>query len=217
MSVLALSFFEDETPRDLRRWVFAACVVIAVHLGAIGAYFYQHDTDDIGDIAPVSVELAPPDQIEQPEVAPVPEQEQKQEEPPPPETAPVVAEQEPKPTPEVKQEKPPTPAMPARTKGGTLNPVAASWQTELFKKLQSAKRYPSEAQERGQEGTVLLGFTIEHDGRVLAHHIARTSGYAALDAEAMSMIERAQPLPPFPSSMTQDQLDLTVPIRFSLR
>ena len=37
-----------------------------------------------------------------------------------------------------------------------------------------------------------------------------------LDAEASAMIERAQPLPPFPDSMTQDQLDLTVPVRFSL-
>jgi protein TonB len=33
----------------------------------------------------------------------------------------------------------------------------------------------------------------------------------------MSMIERAQPLPPFPTSMPQAKLDLTVPIRFSLQ
>jgi hypothetical protein len=33
----------------------------------------------------------------------------------------------------------------------------------------------------------------------------------------MSMIERAQPLPPFPASMPQAKLDLTVPIRFSLQ
>ena len=33
----------------------------------------------------------------------------------------------------------------------------------------------------------------------------------------MSMIERAEPLPPFPASMTEPSLDLTVPIRFSLQ
>jgi periplasmic protein TonB len=38
-----------------------------------------------------------------------------------------------------------------------------------------------------------------------------------LDKEVVSMIERAQPLPPFPPSMPEDKLDLTVPIRFSLR
>jgi hypothetical protein len=31
------------------------------------------------------------------------------------------------------------------------------------------------------------------------------------------MIQRAEPLPAFPASMTERQLDLTVPIRFSLR
>jgi hypothetical protein len=33
----------------------------------------------------------------------------------------------------------------------------------------------------------------------------------------MAMIMRAEPLPPFPASMTQERIDLTVPIRFSLR
>jgi len=33
----------------------------------------------------------------------------------------------------------------------------------------------------------------------------------------MTMIERAEPLPAFPASMKQPQLDLTIPIRFSLR
>jgi hypothetical protein len=33
----------------------------------------------------------------------------------------------------------------------------------------------------------------------------------------MAMIMRAQPLPPFPESMPQPRLDLTVPIHFSLQ
>jgi len=52
---------------------------------------------------------------------------------------------------------------------------------------------------------------------VLAHRIARSSGFADLDAEVMAMIMRAEPLPAFPASMTAARLDLTVPIRFSLR
>jgi protein TonB len=50
---------------------------------------------------------------------------------------------------------------------------------------------------------------------VLAHSIARSSGYADLDNEVMAMI-MAEPLPPFPASMTQARIDLTVPIQFSL-
>ena len=62
-----------------------------------------------------------------------------------------------------------------------------------------------------------LSFSVDRNGHVLAHRIARSSGHAALDDEVMAMIERAEPLPPFPATMTRTKLDLTVPIRFSLR
>ena len=64
---------------------------------------------------------------------------------------------------------------------------------------------------------VLLSFSVDRTGHVLEHRVVRSSGYPALDDEVMSMIERAQPLPPFPATMTEDKLDLTVPIRFSLK
>ena len=64
---------------------------------------------------------------------------------------------------------------------------------------------------------MLLSFSLDRDGHVLAHSIARSSGYADLDGEVTAMIKRAEPLPPFPASMIQPRIDLTVPIRFSLR
>jgi periplasmic protein TonB len=67
------------------------------------------------------------------------------------------------------------------------------------------------------EGVVTLNFRVNRNGHVLAREIVRSSGHPELDKEVFSMIERAQPLPPFPPSMPQDQLNLTVPIRFSLR
>jgi periplasmic protein TonB len=220
MNAPALTWFEDEDPRDLRRWILAAVIVLGVHLAAIAAYVYVHRPDEIGDdSAPIAIDLAPSDDtIDQPEIAPVPEQEQKQVEqpPPPPPDQAVVAPPEQQPTPPVEEQKPPTPAMPARTKGGAPT-VAPSWETGLVKHLQQYKRYPSDAASRGVEGVVLLSFTVDRAGHVLAHSIARSSGYPELDNEVMSMIERAEPLPAFPPSMSQDKLDLTVPIRFSLR
>ncbi len=218
MTALALTWFEDDDPRDLRRWAIAAAVVVAVHLGAIAGYVFIHQPDEIGDESSVvAVELAPiDDTVDQPEVAPVPEQQQKEVEQQPPETASVVAMPEPKPLEQNQVNKPPTPAMPARTKGGAPR-VESSWQTVLVKHLQQFKRYPSEAQERGEEGVVLLSFSVDRNGRVLARQVLRSSGYPVLDDEVMSMIERAEPLPPFPASMPEPKLDLTVPIRFSLR
>jgi protein TonB len=122
---------------------------------------------------------------------------------------------EPPPQP-IEQRKPPSPAVPARVKGGALR-VEPSWQTALVRHLQQYKRYPSDAQSRGEDGVVLLSFTVDRTGHVLARQIAHSSGHRELDNEVMSMVERAQPLPPFPPSMPQTKLDLTVPIRFSLQ
>ena len=101
-------------------------------------------------------------------------------------------------------------------KGGAPH-VERSWQTLLMRKLQQFKRYPSGAQARGEQGVALLAFSVDRDGRVLSRKIVRSSGHADLDNEVLAMIERAQPLPAFPRSMTAGELSLTVPIRFSLR
>jgi len=220
MTALALPWFEDDDPRDLRRWAIAAAIVFAIHVGAVAGYLFFHLPDEIGDAnSPLAIDLAPSDDtIDQPEIAPVPEEQPKPiEEPPPPEPpqAVVAPPEEPPPKP-IEQPRPPTPAVPARVKGGALR-VEPSWQTALVRHLQQYKRYPGDAQSRGEEGVVQLSFTVDRTGHVLSREIARSSGHRELDNEVMSMIERAQPLPPFPASMPQAKLDLTVPIRFSLQ
>ena len=221
MTALVLSWFEDEDPRSLRRWAMAAAMVLAIHAAAIAGYVYWHRPDEIGDFSsPLAVDLAPSDDaIDQPEIAPVPEQPQKEIEQPPPPPEPqqaAIAPTEEPPPPEQQQQRPPQPAVPARVKGGAPR-IEPSWQTALVRHLQQYKRYPSDAQSRGEDGVVMLSFTVDRTGRVLARQIARSSGHRELDNEVMSMIERAQPLPPFPATMPQATLDLTVPIRFSLR
>jgi periplasmic protein TonB len=222
MSALTLPWFEDEDPRELRRWAIAAAVVLGVHLGGVGLYAYLHHPEEIGDdTSPITIDLTPSDDtIDQPEIAPVPESQPKtveQPPPPPPDTSEAVMEpQEPPPPQPVQETRPPSPAVPARVKGGAPR-IAPSWQTELVRRLEQYKRYPSDAQSRGVEGVVMLSFSVDRNGRVLAHEIVRSSGHSELDKEVVSMIERAQPLPPFPPSMPEEKLDLTVPIRFSLR
>jgi len=219
MTALALSWFDDEDPRDLRRWAIAAMIVLGVHVGAVASYLYVHVPEEIGDDSSVvAVELSPIDSdIDQPEVAPVPETQQKEvETPPPDESQTIVAPPPEKPVEKNEEQRPPTPAMPARIKGGAPR-VEPSWQTGLVKHLQQYKRYPAEAQSRGEEGVVLLSFSVDRNGHVLSRQVVRSSGYPELDAEVMTMIQRAEPLPPFPASMPQPKLELTVPIRFSLR
>jgi protein TonB len=224
---VAQPWFEDEDPRDLRRWVIAAAIVFGIHAATVGAYVYLHGPEKTGDFSsPMDVELAPSDDIiDQPEVAPVREEQQKEveqkkeaEQPPlapEPLEAVVAASEEPSSLP-AEEKKSPAPAVPARIKGGAPR-VEPSWETALLRHLQHYKRYPSDAQSRGEQGVVQLSFTVDRTGHVSNREIVRSCGHRELDNEVMSMIERAQPLPPFPASMPQAKLDLTLPIRFSLR
>jgi hypothetical protein len=53
--------------------------------------------------------------------------------------------------------------------------------------------------------------------RVLEFRITQSSGSELLDREVADMIERAQPLPKMPDSMTQTRLKLVVPVQFFLQ
>lgn len=238
MTSSALHWFDDD-PHARRRWVIAGAVVLCAYTAiAAGFLLWWPQPDRIGDDSSViSLELAPIDSVaeaKQVDVAPAPEEmieqkatpvqpdkqpeQPKVEQPPPPEPTPsaVALPQETKPPVPVEEQRPPAPATAAPVRGGAPR-VEPSWQSRLFRKLQQAKRYPSEARSRGEQGVVLLAFSIDRNGHVTARHIVQGSGYPALDEEAMALVERAQPMPAFPPSMTEAQLSLTVPIRFSLR
>ena len=42
MTAHALTWFEDDDPRDLFRWAVAAAVVVCVHVALIGGYLFWH-------------------------------------------------------------------------------------------------------------------------------------------------------------------------------
>jgi periplasmic protein TonB len=238
MTSSALHWFDDD-PRARRRWVIAGGVVLCTYAAlAAGFLLWGPQTAQIGDDSSViSIELAPIDSVadaKQADVAPAPEEmveqkatpaqpekqpeQPKVEEPPPPEPTPsaVALPEETKPPVPVEEQRPPAPVTAAPVKGGAPR-VEPSWESLLFRRLQQAKRYPSEARSRGEQGVVLLAFSIDREGHVTARHIVRGSGSTALDGEAMALLDRAQPMPAFPPSMTEAELSLTVPIRFSLR
>jgi periplasmic protein TonB len=210
MTAHALAWFEDDDPRDLFRWSAAAAVVVCVHVALIGGYLWQqHADEDLSDESTaIAIELTVPE-VEQQEQAKVDQP------PPPQDTTTDVT---------LPQEKPPEKVEPTNPSERTTKRVDAaaphidpSWTMVMFKQLQRFKSYPSGARARNEQGVVMLTFTVDRDGHVLSRQIVTGSGHPDLDAEVLIMIDRAQPLPAFPASMTQAQQDFTVPIRFSLR
>jgi len=108
------------------------------------------------------------------------------------------------------QDKPaPVPApVPSAEVGPGYRALLSAW-------LESHKRYPDSARQRGEEGRAVLRFAIDRSGRVLASAVAQSTGYPDLDASLEEMM-RGAVLPPFPAGMTQPRIDVSVTIRFSL-
>lgn len=110
-------------------------------------------------------------------------------------------------------------ALAASPRAGRAAAAAAlpSYRDRLVAHLARYKQYPSTSRAAREQGIAMLSFTVGRGGQVLGTRLARSSGYAALDAETMAMIRRAQPLPSFPSEINQSSLSFTIPVRFSLQ
>ena len=184
----------------------------------------------------VPEQIAPTPPQEKPDVVAPPEQKP---EPTPakPEPTKIVPDQKPTPVkPKVVRaeakkptEAPPAPRTTAPPKAERQAPAAsavssgasaaaiASYNQLVAAQLQRFKQYPPAAKAAGQQGVARLSFTLSRGGQVLASRLGGSSGHAALDAETMAMILRAQPFPPFPPDMKQASMTFSVPVSFSIR
>jgi protein TonB len=187
------------------------------------------------DLKPPKIELAvaePPPVVEFPKpdqvVIPLPDPDP----PPPVDLKPPPPKPKPVEKPKPREQKPPTPAAApqatpdqapraaAPAQGATPQPQSAAlptWKGLLLRHLERHKRYPSDAQRTRQEGVVYVHFVMSRDGRVLSARLERPCGVASLDHEGLALLQRAQPLPPFPPDQPGESLELVVPIEFFLR
>jgi protein TonB len=110
------------------------------------------------------------------------------------------------------------PAAPTQGQVNISNSNAVpTWKRQVVGLLERNKRYPSTAQARGERGIVQLSFSLDGQGRVTASRIAKSSGSSALDEATLDLVRRAQPFPPPPAEMGSGQVNLTVPIRYSIQ
>lgn len=89
--------------------------------------------------------------------------------------------------------------------------------SQLMSWLNQHKNYPAELKKNKRQGTVIIKFTMNHDGKVIRSNIKKTSGITALDNAALNMLSSASPLPPIPDEMNRQQLTLAIPVHYSLR
>ena len=109
---------------------------------------------------------------------------------------------------------PPAAAAPPKSAGGPPSEKPADWQSRVLARLNAVKAYPSSARARRQQGVVLIRFTLDRTGAVLAASLAQTSGFALLDREALALPKRATPLPKPPEDVKGERIELVVPVEF---
>ena len=188
---------------------------------------------------PVSPNITPnelPPGPEQSEAEQEPEKPiEKVELPPDPKAEPLVVTPPPKPIEKPKENKPkqrhaslssaPSTAEQKANRAAAPMPGASSrnsdavpnWKSQLVARLERYKRYPSEAQSRGERGVAQLAFSVDRSGGVHNARIVQSSGSSILDRETLTLVARAQPLPPPPPEVPGSQIPIVVPIRYNAR
>jgi protein TonB len=121
------------------------------------------------------------------------------------------------PTPEARPEAKPQPSTPSPP---TANSVGrgrmtgdVNYQGLVAARLARFKKYPPEARQRHEQGNAVVSFSIDPNGRVASVRVVRGTGFAALDQEVRSMVERASPFPPPPRGAA---MGFSAPVSFHL-
>lgn len=96
-----------------------------------------------------------------------------------------------------------TASNPPKQNSNADDPTTAQYNVQLVQHIQKFQQYPAKARERHAEGLTLVNFTIDREGHILSSGIQKSSGSADLDQEGLAMLTRAQPLPAFPSTITE--------------
>lgn len=177
----------------------------------------------------VKEELVPPTPLQEKPVLVAPlEQKQEQKVKPEPQLKPV----KPQPVKQIKKQsqRPPAPRTTAAPKAEQRAPSAASavgaasaaaasasYAQRLVAHLQRFKQYPAAARAAGQQGIARVAFTVTRGGGVSGIRLAGSSGHAALDAETLAMVSRAQPMPPFPPEITERSKSFVLPMSYFVR
>jgi periplasmic protein TonB len=198
--------------RELTRWLVSGVIVLLAHAGIAAALIEWREPIEEGEVGAdaIIIEFQP----EQIQTEPIPEPVEKveeKEEPLPVQQSEAMLAPKPEPLPEPPREETPAVApKPSRARADT-----ATWKSQVITLLEHNKRYPSDARARGEQGVTRLAFRIDSEGHLLSSRVVASSGSAALDAETLAMVQRAQPFPPPPPELAGSEL--TVPLRFNIR
>ena len=86
----------------------------------------------------------------------------------------------------------------------------------LSREVAKHKQYPKIAQMRGWQGDVELDLQIDGSGNLVASKVRTSSGFEALDKQALEMVKKAAPFPLPPEALRAKTFNVIIPVSFKL-
>lgn len=207
---------------DILRWSLSCATVLLCYgaaATAILAWEPHHETPSAPsaiamiDLAPLPPEPTPEVKVEVP-LPPVkkpPPPKIKREEPPP-EIPPALS-------PPVETAAVPAPA-PAPRIAARPDPspnIMALYGARVSAHVQKNLRYPLASLRRDERGTAYVVLTLNRSGKVLSYTLETGTKRRLLDDEALAVVARSSPMPAFPDEIDHSEMELRLPVVFSLR
>jgi periplasmic protein TonB len=90
--------------------------------------------------------------------------------------------------------------------------LTANWGRKISAYFELHKRYPV---NKSKSTNVKVSLVLNRRGNVVSVDVAQSSGDAAFDEAAVSMIRRSDPVPPPPAGLTDDQFNFSLDVKFT--
>jgi protein TonB len=92
--------------------------------------------------------------------------------------------------------------------------MGSDYRARLLAHIQPYRRYPTQAQRLDARGVAQILFMVDQNGKVTGVWVKASSGFEALDNEAVATVLRAQPMPHVPAGLPSP-LAVQLPVSFN--
>jgi len=100
--------------------------------------------------------------------------------------------------------------------GGASKEIINQYVTQVYKLIDSKKKYPRQSLIRREEGVVLLEIIIQNDGKLKSVKSIKAKFQRLVDS-SFNAVESAAPFPIFPKEITKKRMIIQVPVIYKIR
>ena len=100
--------------------------------------------------------------------------------------------------------------------GGVSKAIINQYVTQVYKLIDSKKKYPRQSLMRKEEGVVMLEIVILNDGRLKSVKSVKAKFQRLVDS-SFDAVELAAPFPAFPKEIKKKRMVIQVPVIYKIR